>query len=160
MKWKIPPKAKIYEAYSAIADHRYEMLDDNRLSLTSSSNNKAYEISWKIEEDLAGKTIKIASNDNASYWQGYAGYPIITALMILGEIKYNNEVLPFFKGIHWKKLNQECKNNYDKVVAKILEGIGDAGSVQAIESDVDAIFDQINTLSLEKLGGSKRPPKD
>ena len=73
---RMPPLAKVFEAWSALADGRVSLDDEERRATVTSSNGlKAYTVAWS--ED--GGTY--SSNDNATYWQGYAGYPVIAALM-------------------------------------------------------------------------------
>ena len=74
---KIPPIAKIYEAYSCIADGRIELKDEDA-KVTSSDNKKTYLVKWKDNV--------YSSNDNASFWQGYPGYPVIAVLMLQNKL--------------------------------------------------------------------------
>ncbi len=76
--WKIPPLIKAYEALGAIGDGRVRIEDDRRATVTSSDGSKTYE----VETSADGR--EIASNDNASYWQGYVGYPAIAVLIARG----------------------------------------------------------------------------
>lgn len=55
---KLPPLQKVYEAWSALADGRVEMGEDEATA-TSSNGAKHYTVSWS--EDT------YSSNDNASY---------------------------------------------------------------------------------------------
>ena len=77
MMKKLPPVEKAFEAYSALADGRVEMHDDYAL-VDSSDGAKTYEVSWQ------GDTY--ASTDNGTYWQGYAGYPVIAVLIMQGRL--------------------------------------------------------------------------
>ena len=78
---KLPPIAKVYEAWSAVADGRVKLHpDERRATVTSSNGEKEYTVSW--DEDGAA----YSSNDNATYWQGYAGYPVIAVLMEQGAL--------------------------------------------------------------------------
>lgn len=61
-------EAKIYEALSAIIDKRVVEIDKNTYHVLSSDHSKYYTVI--NEGDL------YTSNDNATYWQHYAGYPI------------------------------------------------------------------------------------
>lgn len=61
---KMPPIQKILEAYTAIVDKHVE-LKNNEALVTSSNGAKTYTVSW--EDNI------YHSNDNATYWQGYAG---------------------------------------------------------------------------------------
>ena len=72
---KLPPIEKIYEAYSAIADNRIA-LHENYAAVLSSDKSKEYTVGWN------GNVY--TSDDNATYWQGYAGYPVIAVLMEAG----------------------------------------------------------------------------
>ena len=38
-------------------------------------------------------------NDNASYWQGYLGYPGIAVLMLQGKLPYDKELAQQFAGV-------------------------------------------------------------
>jgi hypothetical protein len=152
--WKIPPNAKIYEALSAIADGRAKLTGDRKADVVSSSGTKTYVVEWF--GDLSG----ITSNDNASYWQGYMGYPILAALMLLGKLDFRKEVAQLLAGIPWKKINKQFRNDYDKAVEYVLEDLEAKGiQREAILSEVDSIMAQIEKLELEKLPRRKRPPK-
>ena len=70
-QWKIPPLIKAYEALGAIGDGRVRIEGERRATVTSSDGSKTYE----VETSADGH--EIASNDNASYWQGYVRYPAI-----------------------------------------------------------------------------------
>ena len=71
---KQPPKEKVYEAFSAIADGRVNMKEDHA-EVTSSNGDKTYEVQWR--DNMA------ASSDPATYWQGYPGYPLIRRIVQL-----------------------------------------------------------------------------
>ena len=77
MDFKVPPIEKIHEAYSAIADERVA-LKENEAEVKSSDLSKKYLVTWKDDT--------YSSNDNASYWQGYIGYPVIAVLMLQGKL--------------------------------------------------------------------------
>lgn len=145
-KWKLPPRAKIYEALSAVADGRVRFVNQTAAEVTSSSRDKTYTVTWN--EDLT----QITSNDNASRWQGYLGYPIIAVLMKTGKISYHPDIAHYFSGIPWKTINRQFRNNYDKAVESVLDQLKDQGiDTQAAREEVDRISDQIGRLCLEKL---------
>ena len=153
-KWKLPPKAKIYEGLSAIADKRVKILDSTHAEVLSSDNGKTYNLEWS--ENCS----KIISNDNASYWQGYLGYPIIAVLLITGKINYNEEIALLLAGVPWKTINKKYKNNWDKAVDEVLSNLKESGiDINAINAEVDNIMDQIKELDLERLPSRLRPPK-
>jgi hypothetical protein len=72
-KWKMPPPIKVYEAIGAIGDGRVRAIDDadapGGWDVGSSDGAKTYRV------ELSADGREISSNDNASYWHGYLGYP-------------------------------------------------------------------------------------
>ena len=149
-RWKLPPKEKIYEAFSVIADERFEIKADGKASITSSAGDKHYSVTWSVENDE--HKISISSNDNASRWQGYTGYPIIALLMVINKINYNKTIIEYFKGIPWNKMNKAYKNNYSLVVEIILNKIENKSDVESIRNEVNNIYKQIGELHLVKPG--------
>lgn len=152
--WKIPPKAKIYEALTAVADARVKLKSGQTAEVVSSDGTKMYIVEWS--PDLR----QITSNDNASYWQGYMGYPIIAVLMVLGRLHFDGRVAQALSGIAWKQTNRRVRNDYDKAVESVLLNLNvESGLRQRVASDVDKIFTQLETLGLEALPRRRRPPK-
>lgn len=109
---KLPPAAKVYEAYSAIADKRVE-LHEQEAYVTSSDESKRYTV--RFQDDV------YSSNDNATIWQHYAGYPILAVLMLQKRLPVNEEILPAFKNVNWKALNTKYKNKYDLAIQEFYE---------------------------------------
>ena len=152
--WKLPPKAKIYEALTAVADGRVKLKSDETAEVLSSDGTKTYIVEWSA--DLG----QITSNDNASYWQGYIGYPIIAVLMALGRLDFDIRAAQALSGIAWKQMNRRFRNHYDKAVDSVLLNLDvEPGLRQTVVSEVDKIFNQLETLDLEKLPRRRRPPK-
>lgn len=148
--WKMPPVEKIHEAYGALADHRVRM-EDTTAAVASSDGTKQYAVVWE------GDTY--SSNDNASYWQGYMGYPLIAVLMIQGRIPYDADIADHFKGINWKERNAAHRNKYDKVVAEIMEELGQKGvDCNVIDKEVRKVYGALKALDIGYKRG-KRPPK-
>lgn len=148
---KVPPIEKIHEAYSAIADGRIT-LRDTEADVSSSDSAKKYLVKWKDET--------YSSNDNASYWQGYLGYPIIAVLMLQGKLSYDKEIAGHFKGINWKKLNTEHKNKYSEVVKQIMEEFKASGvDCDKINNEIDKVYKEIEQLTINTKRSSLRPPK-
>lgn len=112
---KLPPLQKIYEAWSALADGRVEMGEDTA-DVASSNGAKHYTVSWT--ED------KYSSNDNASYWQGYAGYPVLAVLMKQGKLPCADMLVPRFAHIDWNALNKKHKRNYAAAAQEAFEEAG------------------------------------
>jgi hypothetical protein len=145
-RWKLPPKAKIYEALSAVADNRVKITSETSAVVTSSSLDKNYTVTWS--EDLT----HITSNDNASHWQGYVGYPIVAVLLVKGKMNFDRKIAGHLAGIAWKKVNKQFKNDYDKAVESVLASLEEKGiDTQGIRDEVERIMTQIEQLSLKKL---------
>ena len=152
-QWKMPPKAKVYEALSAVASNRVARVGPTSAEVRSSSGEKTYIVEWS--EDFSA----ITSNDNASYWQGYIGYPIIAVLMALGKLAYNASEAAYLAGVHWKKINDEFKRDYAKAVDVVLAAAEEKGANRAsIAASVDQIYADLQKLGLQRSGAKKRPP--
>lgn len=144
MDWKIPRAAKVYEAYSAIADKRITMYE-NWAEVLSSDGSKKYEIVW--EQDT------YASSDNASYWQKTLGYPVLAVLMLQGRLRYNDKIADLFKGIPWKQINKEYKNDYDKASDAVLSKMTD---IDVIRQSAEDILRQCESLDLKYKRNMKK----
>ena len=152
MKWKLPPKIKIYEALGCIGDERIE-LQDNGAKVFSSSRGKFYLVLYDKEKNA------IMSNDNGSYWVGYIGYPSIAFLMLKEKIKYNPKFAEALKDIVWKEANVNFKNDYDKTEKYILEIVTKRGyNTKELTSEIEQIFEQIMSLNINVLGKKTKPP--
>lgn len=148
---KLPPKEKIYEAFSAIADGRVTM-EDNYAKVASSNYEKEYRVTW--DNNI------YTSNDNASYWQGYAGYPMIAVLMLQRKLSLNREIASCFKEINWTELNAKYKGKYDRSVSEIITDIKAKGTdCDLIISEVDKIYKEIIELDISTKRSKIRPPK-
>lgn len=138
---KMPPIAKIYEAFSVIADNRIK-IDENRAIITSSNHQKEYTVTWNEKE--------ISSNDNATFWQNYPGYPIIAVWLKTNKISYQQEVIKYFKKINWHEINKKNKRNYEKGINDILNELAEKNvDTEAIEQEVDRIYKEIENLNYE-----------
>jgi hypothetical protein len=150
--WKMPPAAKVYEALSALADGRVRLLAPGRAEVTSSEGDKVYSVEWS--ED--GR--RITANDNASYWQGYTGYPIIAVLLATGCIPYDPDVAGLLAEVPWHDLNERFKRDYDAAVESVLQDIerrgGDRG---AIVRQVESIYRRLESLAPERGPRRARP---
>ena len=74
----------------------------------SSDHKKVYTV--RFDEHI------YSSNDNATMWQHYAGYPIIAVWMKQGKLKVNKSILPLFQDVNWKSLNQTFKHKYEEAI--------------------------------------------
>ena len=139
---------KICEAYSAIADGRIA-ISDTSAEVKSSNGVKTYIVTWD------GNTY--TSNDSASYWQGYPGYPIIAVLMTQGKVTLDREVAALFSCINWTELNQQYKRDYSTVVEHIIKERGyDPASIHAA---AEKIVGELQVLNVMVKRGKLRPPK-
>lgn len=137
---KPTPIYKIPEAFSAVADGRVELLE-NRAEVTSSDGTKMYTV--EFNDDV------YSSNDNATYWQGYAGYPVVAVLMLQGRINFNEGIVTHFKGVNWTELNKKYKKKYDKAVDEILNRLHENGiDVDKIEKEISRVHNQLNNMQL------------
>lgn len=138
---KLPPVEKIYEAFSAIADQRITMGEDHAL-VKSSDFTKEYTVRWD------GRVY--FSDDNASYWQGYAGYPVIAVLMMQHILPLNLTIAGYFKGINWKLLNNRYKSKYDMAVNEVMDDLSEKNvDVGIIRKEVGQIFDTLCALDIQ-----------
>ncbi|HNR51619.1 MAG: hypothetical protein BWZ01_00829 [Deltaproteobacteria bacterium ADurb.BinA179] len=148
--WKIPPREKIYEALTAVADGRVKITGAHEAEVISSSGSTTYLV--RFDDDIT----RVASNDNASRWQGYLGYPILAVLMVLGKLRYDPEAAMLLAGIPWKEINKKYRNDYANAVDSVLASCRERGvDVRKIEEEVDALWRQITALELEKLPGTR-----
>ena len=152
--WKMPPKAKIYEALSAVADQRVTITGLTSAQVQSSSRDKTYDVEWS--EDIR----EITSNDNASHWQGYIGYPIIAVLLKIGKLSFDTHIAELLAGVPWKVLNDQFKRDYDKAINDVLKRIEEKGGKQAeIVREIKRIYEQLGALGLQQAQRRHQPPK-
>lgn len=151
MKWKQPPIIKIYEALGAVADGRVHV-EGNTAKVFSSSGNKAYNVTYDPEQHA------IMANDNGSYWKGYLGYPSIAFLMQTGTLSYSETCSNLLKGIAWKDINVQYKNDFDKTLEHILSPMAESDREQ-LETYVVTVEQEIIKLDLEPLGKKTLPPE-
>lgn len=109
---KLPPVEKVYEAWTALADDRIRMEEDKAL-VSSSDGQKEYIVKF------SGNVY--SSDDNATYWQGYPGYPVIAVMMLQGKLPYDKEEAEKWKDINWTELNKKFRNKYAEAVRHVEE---------------------------------------
>ena len=152
--WKLPPRAKEFEAFTAVADGRVRLTGPGSATVTSSGGDKTYDVEWSAD----GRSI--AANDNASYWQGYFGYPALAVLLERAELRAGEDVVRALAGVPWHDLNERFKRDYDAAVAHVLAGLPPGGpDPAAIEGAVDAVMEQLAALDLQRAGRGPRPPR-
>ena len=112
---KFPPVEKIYEAWTALADNRVN-LHEGYADVSSSSGEKAYVVRFSGNQ--------YSSDDNATFWRGYPGYPVIAVLMLQGKLPYDTKEAELWKNINWTQINKKYRNNYAEAVAEIANERG------------------------------------
>src|SRR5687767_9825566 len=144
MKWTHPPIIKIYEALGAVADGRVEV-EGTTAKVYSSSRSKYYDVAYEPNAKA------IMANDNGSYWKGYLGYPAIAYLMTIGALSYDHNIGDLLKGIAWKDINQQFKNDFEKTLGHILSSKTE-DEKRALEEFVQEVDKEIRELNIAVLG--------
>lgn len=123
---KLPPIEKVFEAWTALADNRVVM-HAGYADISSSDGEKSYIVKFSGNQ--------YSSDDNATYWQGYPGYPVIAVLMLQDKLPYDKEEAELWKNINWTLLNKSHKNKYAEAVEEVAKdrGINLEKSYQAAE---------------------------
>ncbi len=149
-----PHLSKIYEALTAISDHRYELVSDTELKLYSSSRGKYYTVTYDP------KTHQIMSNDNTAYFTHSISYPMITLLMLRGDLTYDKTLLGPLSKIVWKDIMTKHKNNYDAGISEVLTNLKDQNiDTDLLQSQIAEIYAKACKLVLSPLGKRMLPPQ-
>ena len=147
---KLPPLEKIPEALSALADGRAVLIpEENRAMIRSSDGKKQYTVTWEDEV--------YASDDNATYWAGYPGYPVIAVWMRQGFLPYEETLAKQFAGVPWNELNAKHKRKYDRALQEVMETRG-MDEQKTLES-LKRIHEQIAGLPFSVKRGRKGTKK-
>ena len=151
----MPPLIKVYEAFGALGDGRVRIEDSVRAQVTSSEGNKVYEV------ETQGDGREISSNDNASYWQGYLGYPAIAVLIRRGLLHPPpDNVTDALAGIPWKEINARFRSDYAKTLAEVAEIAEKSGhDPDAIRAEAQATLEELQRFAPYR-GARKRPPAE
>ena len=107
---KMPPIEKVYEAWTAIADDRVEMKEGEAV-VKSSDGAKSYTVRFHGDQ--------YSSDDNATFWQGYPGYPVIAVLMLQERLPLDRDEIKQWSDINWTELNKKHRNKYASAVEEI-----------------------------------------
>jgi hypothetical protein len=149
--WKMPPAIKVYEALGAIGDGRVRLEDERHASVESSEGDKTYEV------EISDDDRQISSNDSASYWQGYLGYPAIAVLLMRGLYRPPANVIDALAGIPWKELNRRFRNDYDKTLAEVNQILEASGhDPDAVLSEVESVMEALRKFAPTR--GKRRRP--
>ena len=144
---KEPPIAKVYEAFTAIASGRVEMKEEEAI-VRSSNDEKKYQVTWYQNQ--------YSSTDNASFWQGYPGYPIIAVLLLKKELLFHEEVATLVKDVNWHDLNKQYQRNYDKAIQEVLENLSEENR-ELLEKTAKEVYQQLLQLKIEVVRKVKKP---
>ena len=143
-RWKPTPVLKILEALGAVADARVVDHGDGTATVRSSDGAKRYTVTWDRNTHV------VASNDNASYWQGYLGYPGIALLMTNGVLPFDHELARSLAGIPWKTLNRKLRD-HDKVIGHLRDELGiDVERADAFAATVKAAMHELGLVKPDK----------
>lgn len=146
---KLPPKIKIIEALSAVADERIiveDLLSNEWKCYSASSPWKTYKILYNEKENT------ILSNDNWSTNQWFLWYPSIAFLLKIWKIKYDDSILKMVKKINRVDIKEKVRKDYESSYRLILWKLHmQRYNVDYFISQVDNIFNQISELQLKHL---------
>jgi hypothetical protein len=154
MKWQQPPIIKLYEALGSVTDGRVH-LEGNEAKIYSSSGNKYYDVKYNPDAN------SITSNDNASYWKGYLGYPIVAFLLAKGILELNQDAAESLKGISWKDVNTKFKNDFTKTESYVREEALKSGkiSLEDLDTYLKTLQEKLGSLDLNRAAQGPPPPK-
>lgn len=148
---RLPPRIKVLEALSAIADGRIRKVGGHYV-VVSSDGSRNYVVYVDRDRGL------VYSNDNGTMYRGYVGYPIISVLMMMGVLSFDKELSDGLKGIPWRELNEKYKN-YSMVMEVIRGKVGEA-KWPLYEKFINKVMDELGRLNLrlmEKAPGPINP---
>jgi hypothetical protein len=151
--WKMPPLIKVYEALGAIGDGRVTLEDERHAGVLSSDLSKAYQI------EISADGREIFSNDNASYWQGYLGYPAIAVLLKRGMCEVSPDATKALSGIPWKELNRRLRNDYGRTIEEVMRQVEVRGfDPKRVASEAEEILARLTEFAPIR-GARRRPPR-
>ena len=145
---KLPPAEKIPEAYSALADGRVTVREEqNEAHIVSSDGTKNYTVKWEEGH--------YTSNDSATYWAGYPGYPVIAVWMKQGILPYAETTAEQFKGVNWNEINRKYRRNYTKALDAVIAERG--LDREAVLSEMRKVMESIQALDFTVGRGKGKP---
>lgn len=142
---KYPPLEKVYEAWSAVADGRVEIVDEFVAHVTSSDGSKTYTVVYNPENATW------YSDDNATFWQGYAGYPIIAVMMERGLLPVDRAEAARWSGVNWTATNAAHKRDYAGAAREVARSKGiDPAEARARALEVEEALRRV-TFAVKRL---------
>jgi len=140
----MPPRIKVLEALSSVAEGRIKQLSEKEATVVSSDEKREYQVFLDVEKGIANST------DNGTKYRGYIGYPIIAFLMLKGILPYDEEVASKLVGIEWRALNEKYKSY--RIVEKIAldrysKKGGDKDKLEDLVKDIMEKLEKIELFS-------------
>lgn len=123
-------------------------LGENEAHVRSSDAAKEYIVTW--DGDI------YTSTDNATYWQGYAGYPVLAVRLLQGRLPLDRALAEQFSGIDWHALNERHKRDYAAAAHVAMEQNGI--SAEAAQAEVRRVLMALEELPVVLRRGA-RPAK-
>ena len=143
---KLPPKVKIIEALSAVADERivvHDLLSREWKCNSASTPWKSYKILYNEKENI------ISSDDSGSLNQGFLWYPAIAFLLKIWKLEYDESILEMVKDINRTDIKEKVHKDYESSYRLVLWNLHMQWyNVDYFVSQVDYIYDQIPLLHL------------
>ena len=147
----MPPLVKVYEALGAIGDGRVHEKSGSAAEVVSSDHSKTYQ----VEVSADGR--EVSSNDNASYWQGYLGYPGIAVMIARGLLGARDETTRALAGIPWKEIIRRFKNDYERTIAEVARIVAArGGNFDDIRAEAESILAAMRAMA-PRRGARRRP---
>lgn len=149
--WKMPPLIKVFEALGAVGDGRVHEKGAGAAEVVSSDGSKTYRV------EMSADGGEVSSNDNASYWQGYLGYPGIAVMLVRGLLSARVETTRALAGIPWKEINRRFKNDYERTGAEVARIVNERGAdFDGIQTEAESILDALRAMA-PRRGARRRP---
>ena len=144
----LPPKVKIIEALSAVADERIiiqDLLSKEWKCNSASSPWKVYKILYNEKNNT------ISSNDSLSINQWFLWYPAIAFLLKIWKIKYDEWIIEMLKNLNRIEIKEKVRKDYESMFRLILWKLHiEWYNVDYFISQIDYIYKQISELQLKK----------
>ena len=151
MYWKKPHISRVYEALTALADGRIELVG-NGARCFSKSGEKVFDI--KYDPNIGS----IMSNDNVAYFAHSISYPMIGYLLLSGRVQFDRKLLELLPNIYWEDIFQKYKNDYDKSLKFVMIELKNNGDdVDYISGEVRKVYDIICGMKIKTFGELQKP---
>ena len=144
---KLPPKVKIIEALSAVADERIiieDLLSKEWKCSSASSPWKVYKILYNEKENT------ISSNDSWSINQWFLWYPAIAFLLKIWKLQYDEKIHKMLTDMNRIDIKEKVRKDYESMFRLVLWKLHMQWfNVDYFISQVDYIYNQISELHLK-----------